>query len=403
MRDVFLYPKFYSQMPVSRYPRNIPREERSYEVLYDDLEVFAKHMIKAKPMLAEKAGDGSNSDNISVRTIETNKERMDIVTYRMDGQDLQYVRSSGLGIEEDVFELIIDRLEKEWFVFVQRLINEYVEPMEPRTPCDICTGSMDEENNVLVICQGCSLVVHEDCYGVQDQVRFWLCRRCVYYGEQVMCLFCPSTNGGFKQTSDLRWGHVTCTMFNKSLSFDNPVSRDPIDVGSYKRETGCSFCDEENGTVVPCSYFMCKARYHVSCALDKCYFDLNNEISYCKEHDPLGSLGRGESRHIYSLRYFDYERLRYPPRIRRRVQPKEFEPSLFLTLCRLEPLATKSMVSRILLYDLGDEKLQDVLAVVSRYWESKRRMIGGPLFDISSFMHGNEVGKEWADKRRAGK
>lgn len=390
-------------MPTSKYPKDIPREERSYEVLYNGLDLLAEHDVKAgshtpNEMRIEEEHPGAIYDEAAKQEEE---KALNTVMYSMDEADLSYLERSGLKMFEDTFELIIDRLEKEWFLFVQDLINKYVTPIEVRGYCDVCTGAQNEEDDILLICQGCHLVVHEDCYGIQSPSDFWLCRKCLLQETKVTCSFCPSVDGAFKQTSDLRWGHVTCSLFNKTLSFGHPTSKDPIDVDRYKRETGCQFCEDANGTVISCSYFMCKERYHVSCALDKCYFDINNRISYCIEHDPLRNFHLNGSRAVYSLKYFDYERIRYTPKVRKKVRLTEAKASLFMRLCNLAPAATKAMISRILKHDIKDKEVESDLERVSKYWQAKRRASNDSLLELSDLRFGNDFGKKWIETRKA--
>lgn len=348
-----------SQMPF-RYPEEIPREERSHEHLYPDLDLSAEHLVRA-------CSPADMQDR--AQTFRPEHSR-DAPLYRADEADLEWIRETGMS--EDAFELAVDGLEREWSAFVQKLINRHVRVQQPESACDVCARSTSEEGNALVVCQGCSISVHEDCYGIQSLHAFWLCRGCLYCEDRARCSFCPSADGCLKQTSNLRWGHVTCAMFNRTLSFGHPVSRDPIDVDSYRELDGCMFCEDAHGTAVRCSYFMCKARYHVSCALDRCYFDLNNEISYCETHDPQAA-GSG-SRRMQSLRHFEYKRLAHPPRIRGRHVLSVPRTSLFMKICRMQPLATEGMVQRVQQM-LGTEDV----AAVSRHWEARRRRRTWPL------------------------
>lgn len=387
---------------MSKYSENIPREERSYKVLYDNLDIFSEHHVRtdvcssAVEVHGQMAEGCTDGDDVGGRPADG----FSTIVYRADSGDIEYLRRSGLGVSESMFELVMDRLEKEWFLLVQGLINKYVGPVGPATCCDVCTGASDEGDSVLVVCQGCSLVVHDDCYGAQNSGEHWLCRRCLYHESQVSCSFCPSTDGSFKQTSDLKWGHVVCALFNRNLSFGHPGSRDPIDVDSYKEEAGCMFCRCRSGAAISCSYFMCRSRYHVCCGLDKCYFDMNNRISYCTEHDPLKSPRTFGARNAYSLKHFGYEKLRHPPRIRRKIGPVEPRATLFMKLCSLRPVATLDMMQRILVHDVGDTGMGEEVAAICRYWEAKRAAVGNTLSRISLLCPGNEAGRGWGDKRR---
>lgn len=123
-------------------------------------------------------------------------------------------------ISYEAFEIMMDRLEKDWFDLVcYRLCSEshpymflrlsqtknipkpeFAMPSEDST-CAICDDSEGENSNAIVFCDGCNLAVHQgilfsrsiqnpstnlstDCYGVpyipEGQ---WLCRKCTVSPE----------------------------------------------------------------------------------------------------------------------------------------------------------------------------------------------------------------------------
>jgi len=135
-------------------------------------------------------------------------------------------------ISYEIFEIVMDRLEKEWFDLVgPNCLRECEEtdlhsktkhipkpdlalPSEDST-CAICDDSEGENSNAIVFCDGCNLAVHQgarahcstpctypshdvtDCYGIpyipEGQ---WLCRKCTVSPENPVvsldAFFCAS-------------------------------------------------------------------------------------------------------------------------------------------------------------------------------------------------------------------
>ncbi|TFY73186.1 hypothetical protein EWM64_g10827 [Hericium alpestre] len=121
-----------------------------------------------------------------IEPLETDISRQ--VEYDMDEQDQEWVdainaerKAQGLDrITYEAFEIIIDRLEKEWFELTKNIPKpDLAMPSEDST-CNICDDSEGENTNAIVFCDGCNLAVHQDCYGVpyipEGQ---WLCRKCL--------------------------------------------------------------------------------------------------------------------------------------------------------------------------------------------------------------------------------
>ncbi|CAG8524343.1 19252_t:CDS:10, partial [Racocetra fulgida] len=125
-----------------------------------------------------------------IRHVElTEKDLVEIVEYDMDEQDLGELTA-------DVFEALIDRLEKEWFDLV---INNYElngqgEKENPEdSTCAICDDGECENCNAIVFCDGCNLAVHQ--------------------------------GGAFKKTNTNRWAHLLCALWIPERDY-----RDQVDV-----------------------------------------------------------------------------------------------------------------------------------------------------------------------------
>ncbi|KHN69001.1 PHD zinc finger domain-containing protein [Ordospora colligata] len=238
--------------------------------------------------------------------------------------------------------------------------------------------------------------MHQDCYGIQEIVDFWICRGCIYHKQLAACMFCSSLKGCLKQTSDNQWGHVLCVEFNKTLSFAHPVSKEPIDVEYYIKREGCMFCASIYGTVIECTYFMCSRKYHVTCALEKCYFDMSNKLSYCDEHDPLEKWKCNMK--ALSLRQFGYKRLSNRPRIRKKKPEVQPSRTLFMNICNLFPCVTPQMLERIVVNDICDTEAKHDVMNICEYWESKRRQ-KDTMITLQDWYFGNTAGEAWYKKK----
>ncbi|KAL7280296.1 hypothetical protein ACG7TL_005210 [Trametes sanguinea] len=160
------------------------------------------------------------------------------VEYDMDEQDQEWLdavnqerKAQQLDkITYETFEIIMDRLEKEWFDLSKNIPkSDMALPSEDST-CAICDDSEGENTNAIVFCDGCNLAVHQDCYGVpyipEGQ---WLCRKCTVSPENpVSCILCPNEGGAFKQTVSGEWVHLLCAIWIPETTVANEVFMEPI-------------------------------------------------------------------------------------------------------------------------------------------------------------------------------
>ncbi|CAG8506234.1 16621_t:CDS:10, partial [Acaulospora colombiana] len=164
------------------------------------------------------------------------------VEYDMDEQDDIWLKAfnnerkkEDLGeLTADLFEKLIDRLEKAWFDLTKNLPKGQGDK-DSLTPedsaCAICDDGECENSNAIVFCDGCNLAVHQDCYGIpyipEGQ---WLCRKCIVSPETpVSCIFCPNEGGAFKKTNTNRWAHLLCALWIPEVGLSNTVYMEPID------------------------------------------------------------------------------------------------------------------------------------------------------------------------------
>ncbi|KAG8990758.1 nuA3 HAT complex component nto1 [Tulasnella sp. JGI-2019a] len=202
------------------------------------------------------------------------------VEYDMDEQDQQWLDAMNQDRLKDrqprasyeIFEVIMDRLEKEWFELMKLIPKpEMAVPIEDST-CSICDDGEAENSNAILFCDGCNLAVHQECYGVpyipEGQ---WLCRKCTVSPENpVSCMLCPNEGGAFKQTTQGLWAHLLCAIWIPEVTVSNQFIMEPIEsienIPKNRWKLHCSLCKERRGACIQCDIKTCFAAFHVTCA-----------------------------------------------------------------------------------------------------------------------------------------
>ncbi|EPB87506.1 hypothetical protein HMPREF1544_05700 [Mucor circinelloides 1006PhL] len=252
-------------------------------------------------------------ENHYIRYIEPSEsELFATIEYDMDEQDEVWLqiynkerRKENSGqISGELFEAIIDQLEKEWFNLIKNLPKKTAEdPILPEdSKCAVCDDGECENSNAIVFCDGCNLAVHQDCYGIpyipEGQ---WLCRKCMVSPENpVSCIFCPGEGGAFKQTTTNQWGHLLCAVWIPEVSLSNSVYMEPIDnienVPKSRWKLSCYICRRRHGACIQCDNKHCFVAFHVTCArwarlcmrmkLHGTHYDGVVLKAYCDRHTP---------------------------------------------------------------------------------------------------------------------
>lgn len=245
------------------------------------------------------------------------------VEYNMDETDreiLLFIQKKYNWINEDIYELVMDRLEKEHH-FLQRIaMTKISETDELSDECNICGEKETENDNFLVFCDGCNIAVHQSCYGVPNIPEgSWLCRPCLLSPRKtISCILCPSPGGAYKRTSNGFWCHVLCGLLVPRARFENMSLVEPVDIEDVHRsQHQCFECGMKKGGIVPCAYYGCCRFYHATCAVkSEKYIDMANYIIFCHDHDPLKKVD------TILIRSPDanYGSLENPPAIRNPVQ-----------------------------------------------------------------------------------
>nr|XP_036584733.1 Mst2 complex subunit nto1 [Colletotrichum truncatum]KAF6794383.1 Mst2 complex subunit nto1 [Colletotrichum truncatum] len=238
-------------------------------------------------------------DGEALPTSGTNVGR---VEYDMDEQDDQWLevynrehrKAHDLElITREVFEIAITKIEKEWHALEKRIPKPNPKPPQTHRPrsssaaavngepqvgeeqdskCAICDDGDCENTNAIVFCDGCDLAVHQECYGVpfipEGQ---WLCRKCQLIGRGIpTCIFCPNTDGAFKQTNSSKWAHLLCAMWIPEVSLGNATFMEPVmdveKVPKTRWKLNCYICNQKMGACIQCSNKSCYQAFHVTCA-----------------------------------------------------------------------------------------------------------------------------------------
>ncbi|KAL9948069.1 hypothetical protein ACHAQF_003489 [Verticillium nonalfalfae] len=223
------------------------------------------------------------------------------VEYDMDEQDDMWLEAYNIErkshelepITREVFEIALTKIEKEWHALEKRIPKPNPKPPQTHRPrsssaaavngepqvgeeqdskCAICDDGDCENTNAIVFCDGCDLAVHQECYGVpfipEGQ---WLCRKCQLIGRGIpTCIFCPTTDGAFKQTNSSKWAHLLCAMWIPEVSLGNHTFMEPVmDVDKVPKtrwKLTCYICDQKMGACIQCSNKSCYQAFHVTCA-----------------------------------------------------------------------------------------------------------------------------------------
>ncbi|KAF6827307.1 Mst2 complex subunit nto1 [Colletotrichum plurivorum] len=251
--------------------------------------------------------------------IPTSGNNVGRVEYDMDEQDDQWLevynreqrKAHDLEIvTREVFEIAITKIEKEWHALEKRIPKPNPKPPQTHRPrsssaaavngepqvgeeqdskCAICDDGDCENTNAIVFCDGCDLAVHQECYGVpfipEGQ---WLCRKCQLIGRGIpvstfiplslvtvthilqTCIFCPNTDGAFKQTNSSKWAHLLCAMWIPEVSLGNATFMEPVmdveKVPKTRWKLSCYICNQKMGACIQCSNKSCYQAFHVTCA-----------------------------------------------------------------------------------------------------------------------------------------
>ncbi|XP_044742552.1 protein AF-10-like isoform X2 [Chrysoperla carnea] len=173
--------------------------------------------------------------------------------------------------------------------------------------CCVCSDERGWPENPLVYCdgQGCTVAVHQACYGIVTvPTGPWYCRKCESQerSARVRCELCPSKDGALKRTDNAGWAHVVCALYIPEVRFGNVTTMEPIILQLIPAERFnklCYICEEMGkgsratfGACMQCNKSGCKQQFHVTCAQGLgllCeeagnYLDNVKYCGYCQHH-----------------------------------------------------------------------------------------------------------------------
>ena len=79
-----------------------------------------------------------------------------------------------LPIPYEIFEVIMDKLEKEWFDLTKSIPKKSNAIPSENEKCAICDDGECENSNAIVFCDGCNLAVHQGIFlSLSFFTRIW--------------------------------------------------------------------------------------------------------------------------------------------------------------------------------------------------------------------------------------
>jgi NuA3 HAT complex component NTO1 len=154
----------------------VPREEKKFTDLSrklnpsEELEIWSSRRYKQKvgvgryEILEKLKSKETSTIKAAEESTEMGFSLIDYIADELDYEFFKILKRDELDVP--FFEIVMDRLEKEWFCFQQKLVNKFgisFEMSEAR--CNICAKSDSQGNNDIIYCDGCDLCVHQECYG----------------------------------------------------------------------------------------------------------------------------------------------------------------------------------------------------------------------------------------------
>ncbi|CAH8523736.1 unnamed protein product [Schistosoma turkestanicum] len=151
--------------------------------------------------------------------------------------------------------------------------------------CMLCLGDSIDPSDELIECDGCGIVVHEDCYKLIDSIFLssgasssstdaWFCEPCLAGLTSPVCELCPVLDGVFKRTDNNRWVHLLCALYTPGVAFNDPDNLMDVTLTELPQRQWslheCSLCEDRffawTGVCISCDAGLCRTFFHVTCA-----------------------------------------------------------------------------------------------------------------------------------------
>lgn len=151
--------------------------------------------------------------------------------------------------------------------------------------CMLCLGDNTDPRDELIECDGCGIVVHEDCYKLVDSIFLssgasssstdaWFCEPCLAGLTSPVCELCPVLDGVFKKTDNNRWVHLLCALYTPGVAFNDPDNLMDVTLTELPQRQWslheCSLCEDRffawTGVCISCDAGLCRTFFHVTCA-----------------------------------------------------------------------------------------------------------------------------------------
>ena len=149
----------------------------------------------------------------------------------------------------------------------------------PADRCAVCDLATEWDDDQLVQCDACRMLVHMKCYGVAHPPDGspWACAACdLRLPAPPPCALCPVVGGAMKPTTCGKWAHVACAQWIPETLFLDPETVEPVDgiarIGRARLSLRCGICRQPYGACVQCAGgAKCYATYHPLCARGRGY------------------------------------------------------------------------------------------------------------------------------------